>query len=716
MQTLREWIEYLQTTIQSDAGLVSKVKFCYRSRQDDHFTLLSLIDKDQTNQYPQFSSLRHNVARLGEHVKTVENLVAVRDEYPELLDASITPPISSLGTLPSPNLSGMPLAELVESTISIKKDRESCYSALQVITNCFSEQPDSAAYIRSVCERAKSTRVHAELVLLDWFRLTNSRFLADDRFIGCSKDACYSCDRYVQALAHKEKVDLRGCHNKIYLAWRPPDIPSESGYEIRRRQDLQLQRFMGIVRSDLQKQLQRSDRRTWHFDTSTGITTQVSAVMKARWQAALAARTKPETEDLIKSISEKAVRGTYSGESETTVEAGAVDPDLPELESDTCSNCSKPASQRCSVCQITYYCSRVCQSLEWKHFHGTLCKAYKGFQKRPSSESKRALLFPVDSRDPRWIWVPVEWQPPKDGEEGWEMAKLGDLLGTDDRIDKEHHHMTRNPRLKRPLTKTIHMIWRDNFMNDGSPFNLSIAKITQGDVGHRWGGPIVILAMEGLGSNPTYYSDLEITDIRDVVDYFADYNQESVEVRSARGPDEVPGVQISCVGDMETFGYEKFTTVAVPPRGYTEEVLSSVSRRVGFPLLLRKYPPDVLWQNSGESAYENILASWLLVGAEPYKERPTGKNFAAWGWIPFEWKYDVGSVIVTRANKGPLSPFDVEVMCNFCFHHLQPLFEESMAAGSTDEAKAKVLAEMTREKYRQYREQYSKEDYWDQLD
>ena len=477
VQTLREWIEKLQNIVQAETDLVSKVKFCYRSRQNDHFSLLLLLNKDQSNQYPQFSSLRHNVARLGEHVKTVENLVAVQEELPELLDAHISPPISSRA-LPFPSLSDTPLAELIESTVGTKQDRESCYSALQVITNCFSEQRDSAAYIRSVCERVKSTRVHAELVLLDWFRSSNSRFLADDRYIGCSKDACYSCDRYVQALTREEKVAFRGCHNKVYLAWRPPDIPSDSNFETTRHRDVQLQKIMGIVRSDLHKQLQRSDRRTWHFDSSTGITTQVSAALKARWQAALAGRTELDTEKLKKATSEITLQGTFSGGTETTVDVGAADSDLPELESDACSNCSKPSSQRCSVCHITYYCSRNCQSLEWKHFHGSLCKSYKDFQERPSSDSKRALFFPIDSRDPHWIWVPVEWQPAKDGEKGWEMAKLGDLLGTDGRVSKQHHHMTRNPRLKRPLTKTIHLIWRDNFMYDGSPFNLSIAKTT----------------------------------------------------------------------------------------------------------------------------------------------------------------------------------------------------------------------------------------------
>ena len=694
VHTLRQWIEDIQENVKTETALVTRVGYCYQSRRNVNFSLLSLLNKDQGNQYSEFSSLRHNVARLGEHVKTVESLLAVQKEYPKLLDAKVECPITSPGAHPFPDLRETPLSDIIHSTISTKKDMESCYSALQVITNCFSEKANPEAYIQDVCGRATSTRVHAELVLLDWFRSNNSKYLDEDRYIGCSKDACYSCDRYGQALFAEEKVTFRGCHNKLYLAWRPPDVPVFSDVQTKTYKEILLQRMMGIVRSDLHKQLQRTDRRAWHPDSSTGMTSQVSAALKEEWQAKLAARSKINVEELNDSMGQTTLQDSNSSGGETVVDSGPVDPDLPQLESHLCSNCLKVASQRCSVCQVTYYCSRVCQNLEWKHFHGPLCKSYNDFQQRPSQNHKRGLFFSTDSRDPRWIWVPVEWQPPKDGETGWEMAQLGDLLGAGPR---EHHQMSASHKHMRYLTKTIALTWRDNFMNDGSPFNMSIAKATNGSIGHRWAGPIVCMARKGTDSNPAYYGDLEITDIRDVVDYFGEYSKYTAEPRPSKDR-EIPGVRVSCVGDMREFGYEQFTPAAVPLRNNNLGDTSGITRRVGFPLLMRKQPPDILWQDDHQSAYENTLPSWLFINDDPASD--------SWGWIRKNWLDNIGSVIVTRADWGPLSPLDVEIMCRFCFDYVAPLFANSIGAGRRDMTKEEVLAEINPEKWRKFREMY----------
>ncbi|MCJ1240437.1 hypothetical protein MMC14_008440 [Varicellaria rhodocarpa] len=149
-------------------------------------------------------------------------------------------------------------------------------------------------------------------------------------------------------------------------------------------------------------------------------------------------------------------------------------------------------------------------------------------------------------------------------------------------------------------------------MKDGSPSNLSIARATGGSRGHEWSGPIVCLGKKGLNIDAPYYSDLEITDMRDLVDYFEGYNEDIVEPRPAKGSDEIPGVRTSCVGDITTFDYEQFTSVAVPSLSINVGEISSVSRRVGFPLLVRKYSPDILWKDQG-SAYVNVLAPWLYV-------------------------------------------------------------------------------------------------------
>ena len=458
--------------------------------------------------------------------------------------------------------------------------------------------------------------------------------------------------------------------------------------------------MIDIVRIGLHKQLQRTDRRTRHPDSSTGITSQVSATQRARWQAELVIRPITKSDELNESTISADSQDITLKSGGTSTESTAVDSDLPRLESHFCSNCSEAASQRCPVCKITYYCSRLCQSLEWKHFHKPLCQSYQDFQQRPLQDHKRALFFPVDSRDPRWIWVLVVWRPAEDREPGWEEAKLGDLLGADEKFP-EHRYIQHNPKRQRDLANTITVSCRGNFIHDDSPFNLSIAKTTNGSMGHRWKGPAVCLLKKGIDLIHAHYGDLGLSDMRDVVDYFDEYHQDNIKLRPAKGADEIPGVHVSCEGDRKTFGYEQFTTVAVSLRYYNPGEISGVSRRVGFPLLVGPLQPDILWQHNHETAYVNKLASWLFVNDDPASD-----NCMGWGWIPPKWADDLGSVLVTRLDRGLLTPLDVEVMCHFCRFHLQPLFENSLGAGVRDMTKEEVLAEITPEKYALFRKEY----------
>ena len=43
---------------------------------------------------------------------------------------------------------------------------------------------------------------------------------------------------------------------------------------------------------------------------------------------------------------------------------------------ETCALCKQPAKQRCGGCQVTYYCSRDHQRLDWKT-HRSRCKPFK---------------------------------------------------------------------------------------------------------------------------------------------------------------------------------------------------------------------------------------------------------------------------------------------------------------------------------------------------
>lgn len=111
-------------------------------------------------------------------------------------------------------------------------------------------------------------RVHAELVLLDFFWTQNLDFVDGDRYIGCSKAACYCCYHYIRT--HPGCFVAPACHNNNWLNWKAPDIyDSENEKLVKTREDI-LNEMAKRVRQDVFAQLE--DRRgpaKWKPDSFT---------------------------------------------------------------------------------------------------------------------------------------------------------------------------------------------------------------------------------------------------------------------------------------------------------------------------------------------------------------------------------------------------------------------------------------------------------------
>jgi hypothetical protein len=65
-----------------------------------------------------------------------------------------------------------------------------------------------------------------------------------------------------------------------------------------------------------------------------------------------------------------------------------------------------------------------------------------------------------------------------------------------------------------------------------------------------------------------------------------------------------------------------------------------------------------------------------------------------WGWASQKWQNSVGSVIVVRQDKKPLSPLHVEALCNYCRYEIRPLLAHSIGEYDPEESISKdtVLA------------------------
>jgi hypothetical protein len=120
------------------------------------------------------------------------------------------------------------------------------------------------------------TRVHAELLLVDLFYWKQFEFLDDDPYIGCSKPACYNCFQYI--LTHPGNFALPACHNKLYLAWRTPDILEEnvSPTTASRIREAITNKMNSNARAELRRQIDgRCAKKPPQYDSVTGTSSSI---------------------------------------------------------------------------------------------------------------------------------------------------------------------------------------------------------------------------------------------------------------------------------------------------------------------------------------------------------------------------------------------------------------------------------------------------------
>jgi hypothetical protein len=114
-------------------------------------------------------------------------------------------------------------------------------------------------------------RVHAELNLLEYFYTERLPFVEDDRFIACSKPACYCCYHYISL--HPGGFVRPSSHGVRYLSWRPPDLVNAADTRENNHQRDILNKVIAQIRLDALRQIeQRRGPSPWHPDSTTGIT------------------------------------------------------------------------------------------------------------------------------------------------------------------------------------------------------------------------------------------------------------------------------------------------------------------------------------------------------------------------------------------------------------------------------------------------------------
>lgn len=178
-----------------------------------------------------------------------------------------------------------------------------------------------------------------------------------------------------------------------------------------------------------------------------------------------------------------------------------------------------------------------------------------------------------------------------------------------------------------------------------------------------------------------------------VVEYFTSYDHESaqdLEIRGFSFGSKAKWGRINCEGDQR-FGVEKYAAVAVP-RNHMVLLANTgpveISRLIGCPLLVRKYPSDRRWIDD-VSGYSNQSVIFVQMNTDPRSQH--------WGWAPPEWD-GPRSVLMVHQDGKDISPKQVEALSDFAQSRLQPLCGGSTGAGPVSETKQEVIDWMTKKK------------------
>lgn len=273
---LCDWLERtfvsLEDVVHQPRDLLRLVLECYTQRKSLLFEPLQLFSGQGGQRASDFARLFLLLCKLGKHItitrKVVEATVHLCDDFRERIVVE-TVPSSPERTFPLLAKEGT-VESILGRAFSSRVESDRFKVRLQSLWN--------ADEIEAVLSKGRpsKTKVHAELLLADHFHRKNLQFLdGHDRYIGCSKPACYLCDAYLRN--HPAAFAVPRSHQKIYVAWRCPDVPEggPDAYRLHQEQETMWLELIKWVRKDLKKEVEsRAPRAAIPPDSTAGVTSE----------------------------------------------------------------------------------------------------------------------------------------------------------------------------------------------------------------------------------------------------------------------------------------------------------------------------------------------------------------------------------------------------------------------------------------------------------
>ncbi|CZR51077.1 uncharacterized protein PAC_00952 [Phialocephala subalpina] len=283
VNNLQQWLKKYfgdDTGRSTGPSLFDLSKACYDIRHTQYLKTVSMFAGQGQTRHETFERLYKLLGKLGKPLKSSKTLTEAATKLVQDFSQGFT-----VKTVRSSVLKPLPFRGRKEATIecivhrmfSDSSEETEFMNRLRSLGSWEGEEIDS--FLKR--ERATKTRVHAELLLIDHFERNSCNFLGQgEKYIGCSKPACYLCHMYITQ--HPGRYTIPASHNKLYVGWRPPDVyVQESGTSgLLQVQEKILLQMIDLVRSDLSSEMRsRNMRLPYHTDSTTGITTTLESML-----------------------------------------------------------------------------------------------------------------------------------------------------------------------------------------------------------------------------------------------------------------------------------------------------------------------------------------------------------------------------------------------------------------------------------------------------
>ncbi|KAL3466948.1 hypothetical protein BJX64DRAFT_249344 [Aspergillus heterothallicus] len=241
------WIE----DIERETDMYHLSQLCYeaRERQLEEMNTIGAEHKD-------ILELVHYIGRLGAHRYAVSMIVTAWMKVPalrrikrhEFLPAAEARPILLPGSVGN---FAQTCKSICTSPFLHTNERRDLYAQL------YARNYTSDFALEEELERLRHlvTRVHAELLVVDFFSRKKLEFIDGDKYIGCSKPACYFCYKWITL--HPDGYVPPATHNRVIPSCRGPDVDAGEDRNGRgaKLRSMQIGKMLTTTVRDIQAQL-----------------------------------------------------------------------------------------------------------------------------------------------------------------------------------------------------------------------------------------------------------------------------------------------------------------------------------------------------------------------------------------------------------------------------------------------------------------------------